>query len=170
MNVIPHFEQTPRRIPIQSWYASWACFFRRPWPTIESFSQNGHRRMMISSQSSAQRAASCSNGTHVVTKRIVTSHGSRFPLRSAKMLGQEAGLRLLKKTHLKENIASYFLTQSSIIDLGTHRDTGFWPVKAHNSPTTSNMRAFGHSNTRCHSERSEESAVAFVTAPQIQAR
>jgi hypothetical protein len=41
---------------------------------------------MISSESSAQQAASRSSGTETGTKRIVTSHGSRFPLRSAKML------------------------------------------------------------------------------------
>ena len=44
---------------------------------------------MISSEFSAQPAASRSSGTDTGTKRIVTSHGSRFPLRSAKMLGRK---------------------------------------------------------------------------------
>ena len=67
--------------------------------------------MIISLQTSAQRAASCFSGTDNVTKRIVTSNGSRFLLRIRQDARQEAGPRLLKKVHLKENIASCFTPQ-----------------------------------------------------------
>ena len=74
---------------------------------------------MISSESSAQQAASRSSGTETGTKRIVTSHGSRFPLRSAKMLAG-SGSRLLKKIQLKENITSYCKPRSRGLD--------YWPL------------------------------------------
>jgi hypothetical protein len=56
---------------------------------------------MISSESSAQPAASRSSATDTGTKRIVTSHRFRFLLRSAKTL-VGSGTRLLKKIQLKE--------------------------------------------------------------------
>jgi len=77
VKVLAQLEQRPRRIPIQSWCSSCACLRRRPCPTIESCSQTGHRRKMISSESSAQPAASCSGPADTGTKRIVTSKGLR---------------------------------------------------------------------------------------------
>jgi hypothetical protein len=87
--------------------------------------------MMISLQTSAQRAASCCSGTDNVTKRIVTSNGSRFSLRIRQDTRQEAGPRLLKKIHLKENITSYFTPQAV--------DTDYWPVISDYSPATNEL-------------------------------
>jgi hypothetical protein len=99
---------------------------RRPWPTIESCSQTGHRRKIISSESSAQRAASRSSGTDTGTKRIVTSHGSRFPLRTAKMLAG-SGTPPPEEIQLKENITSYCKPRS--------RGPAYWPLIAAESLT-----------------------------------
>src|ERR1035437_1622974 len=68
---------------------------------IESRLQTGHRRMMFSSQSSAQSTSSFSGGAETGIKRIVPHRGSvsdSDPPRSS----PEAEPRLLKKIQLKE--------------------------------------------------------------------
>src|ERR1700739_4136236 len=72
---------------------------------IESCSQIGHRRKMIWSQPSAHQGATCPTPADTGTKRIVSSHGSRFSLRSAKMLAG-SGAPPPEEIQLKENITS----------------------------------------------------------------
>ena len=91
---------------------------------IVSCSQIGHRRKMIWSQSSAQQAASRSSGTDTGTKRIVTSHGFRFLLRSAKMLAG-SGAPPPEEIQLKENITSYCKPRS--------RGPAYWPLISANA-------------------------------------
>ena len=62
---------------------------------------------MVSSESSAQQVDSCSSGTDTGTKRIVYLTRVPLPASNPPRCWQEAGPRLLKKSQLKENIASY---------------------------------------------------------------
>src|ERR1035438_8862259 len=67
---------------------------------IESRLQTGHRRMMFSSQSSAQSTSSFSGGTETGIKRTVTSRA--LPRRRPAKISAGSGARLLKKIQLKE--------------------------------------------------------------------
>ena len=108
---------------------------------IESFSQTGQRRKMISSESSVQPEACRSDATDTGTKRIVTSHGFCFLLRSAKTLAG-SGTRLLKKIQLKENITSCCQPQSRspaywpVISANALIEQRFEPTSGHSSPAT----------------------------------
>src|ERR1700726_2016004 len=93
---------------------------------IESCLQTGHRRKMVSSESSAQQAASCSSGADTGTKRIVTSNGSRFSLRIRQDAGKKRGPPP-EEAQLKENIASYCQLRS--------RGSAYWPVISANALT-----------------------------------
>src|ERR1035437_9590127 len=86
---------------------------------IESCSQNGQRRMMISSQCSAQSAASLSGATETETKTIVRHRGSASGLDPPRS-STEVKPRLLKKIQLKENITSYLQAVG--------HDPSYWPV------------------------------------------
>src|ERR1019366_5284512 len=86
---------------------------------IESCSQNGQRRMMISSQCSAQSAASLSGATETETKTIVRHRGSASGLDPPRSSTEVEPL-LLKKIQLKENITSYLQAVG--------HDPSYWPV------------------------------------------
>jgi hypothetical protein len=56
---------------IQSWCSSCACFWRRPWPTIESRRQIGHWRMIAAGSAAAQSASPLPSAAEGEIKTIV---------------------------------------------------------------------------------------------------
>jgi hypothetical protein len=86
---------------------------------IESRSQTGHRRKMISSQPSAQSVARLSGPAETETKRIVSHRGSASGFDRPRS-SSEAEPRLLKKNPTERNITSYLQ--------GAGHDPGYWPV------------------------------------------
>src|ERR1035437_8378290 len=86
---------------------------------IESSSQNGQRRMMTSSQCSAQSAGSLSGATETETKTIRRHRGSASGLDPPRS-STEVKPRLLQKIQLKENITSYLHAVG--------HDPSYWPV------------------------------------------
>jgi hypothetical protein len=103
---LPAPRQRPRRIPIQSWCASCACLRRRPWPTIKSHPQIGHRREMTSAQFAAQSVSSLSGETESGINRIVY-RGSAPPASTCQDQSRKQSSFLLnRRIQLEENIAS----------------------------------------------------------------
>src|ERR1017187_6275985 len=86
---------------------------------IESRSQIGHRRKMISSQPSAQSVASLSGPAETETKRIAPHRGSVFGFDPPRSL-PEAEPRLLKKNPTERKY--------NFLPTGCRPDPGDWPV------------------------------------------